>query len=306
MVETMLEAAPIIIEKEQPTFVQTPYVKDILKWAFIYIKSGYPIHLQGPSGTGKTTLALYIAAQIGRPVILIHGDEEFSTSDLVGQERGYRSRKVVDNFIHSVLKSEEDVVKGWMDNRLTVACKHGFTLVYDEFTRSRPEANNVLLSILEEKMLDLPSSRGEENHLRLHPDFTAIFTSNPEEYAGVHKAQDALRDRIITMNLSHYDRDTEIAIAKAKSGISHKDVEKIVDIIRDFRSGKSNHHPTVRACVMLAKVVKNCNAKVSSSDEDFVRACMHILDSEAPGVNSNDIKRVKFRKRIVELINKHC
>jgi len=46
----------------------------------------------------------------------------------------------------------------WVDSRLTLAAKEGFTLVYDEFNRSRPEVNNVLLSLLEEKLLVLPPS----------------------------------------------------------------------------------------------------------------------------------------------------
>jgi len=64
---------------------------------------------------------MHVASKIGRPVVMIHGDEEFSTSDLVGGEHGFRSRKVVDNFIHSVLKTEEDTKKLWVDNRLTVS-----------------------------------------------------------------------------------------------------------------------------------------------------------------------------------------
>ncbi|MFQ5534087.1 MAG: gas vesicle protein GvpJ [Sphingomonadales bacterium] len=123
---------------------------------------------------------------------------EFSTSDLIGGEHGYRLRKVVDNFIHSVLKTEENMQKRWIDNRLTVACKYGLTLIYDEFTRSRPEANNVLLSVLQEKVLGLPAAReGDAGYLKVHPQFTAIFTSNPEEYAGVFRSQDALRDRTL-------------------------------------------------------------------------------------------------------------
>ena len=30
----------------------------------------------------------------------------------------------------------------WIDNRLTTACRYGHTLVYDEFTRSRPYKKN--------------------------------------------------------------------------------------------------------------------------------------------------------------------
>ncbi len=291
-----LEATPILIEKDQPAFVVTPHVKGILKWALIYIRSGFPLHLRGPSGTGKTTLAVYIAAQIGRPVILIHGDEELGTSDLVGGEHGYRAKRLVDNFIHSVLKSEEEVQRAWVDNRLTVACRHGFTLLYDEFTRSRPEANNVLLSILEEKILDLPAARDEESYLRVHPDFSAIFTSNPDEYAGVYKVQDALKDRMITINLDHYDRETEMAITCAKSGISHREAERIVDIVRDLRNRNHGSSPTVRACIMIAKVLNACQAKAAADDENFIKVCLDVLDSE----------KGKAREIVLSLINKYC
>jgi hypothetical protein len=42
------------------------------------------------------------------------------------------------------VKTEEDVQQRWVDARLTLACREGFTLIYDEFNRSRPEANNAL------------------------------------------------------------------------------------------------------------------------------------------------------------------
>ncbi len=293
--EETLEIRPIVIAKKQPGFVETPYVRNIINRALNYIRAGYPVHFAGPAGTGKTSLALYLAAQLERPVMLIHGDEQFSTSDLVGGEHGYRKRKVVDNFIHSVMKTDESFSLEWMDNRLTVACKHGFTLLYDEFTRSRPEANNVLLSVLEEKVLDLPAARGEEGYLQVHPDFSAIFTSNPEEYAGVYAAQDALKDRMITIKLGHYDRETEIAITCAKSGISRPQVEKIVDIVRDTR--KKGRAPTVRSCIMIAKVLRQANTRLSAKDETFVQACLDILTSEAPESEEGGI---------LNLIGKHC
>ncbi len=94
--------------------METPFVKDITERALGYIAAGFPLHFRGISGTGKTTMAMHVAGKIGRPVVMIHGDEEFSTSDLVGGEYGYKIRKVVDNFIHSVLKTEEDMRKnGW-------------------------------------------------------------------------------------------------------------------------------------------------------------------------------------------------
>lgn len=297
---TVLEARPL------PDFVETKFVKDVTERALAYIEAGFPIHFRGVTGTGKTTLAMHVASKIGRPVVMIHGDEEFSTSDLVGGEYGYRIKKVVDNFIHSVLKTEEDMMRRWVDNRLTVACKYGFTLIYDEFTRSRPEANNVLLSVLQEKMMDLPTARdGGENYLRVDPDFTAIFTSNPEEYAGVHRSQDALRDRMITLDLDHFDRETEVGITEAKSGLSRKDAQKIVDIVRDLRkSGKCEFEPTARGCIMIAKTLALRNGSVDAKSKIFRDTCLDILASETSRVGSKT-NEAKVKEVISGLIDKH-
>jgi len=73
----------------------------------------------------------------------------------------------------------------------------------------------VLLTLLEEGILALPDARHGETYRRVHPEFRAIFTSNPEEYAGVHKTQDALLNRMITIALDYYDRETEVAITRA-------------------------------------------------------------------------------------------
>jgi len=304
-IDELSEIQPILLNKEQPNFVQTPQVRDLINRAFLYIKAGYPIHLSGPAGTGKTTLAMYLAAQLGRPTILIHGDEQFGTSDLVGSEFGYRKKKVVDNFIHSVLKAEEDVSGRWVDNRLTVACKHGFVLIYDEFTRSKAEANNILLSVLEEKILDLPAARGIEGYLNVNPNFCAIFTSNPHEYAGVHKSQDALRDRMVTIKLQHYDRNTEIAITTAKSGISSIDAEKVINIIRTLREQDKNEAiPTIRSAIMIGKVMKLSGSNADSSDKTFMMSCLDILNSEIDFVNI--AKQKEINKKIKNLIKKIC
>lgn len=296
---TVLEPRPL------SDFVETEYIKDVTNRAISYIKAGFPVHFRGPSGTGKTTLAMHLASKIERPVVMVHGDEEFSTSDLVGGEHGYRIRKVVDRFISSVLKTEEDMVKRWVDNRLTVACKYGFTMIYDEFTRSRPEANNILLSILQEKMMDLPVGRGgEDPYLKVDPDFTAIFTSNPEEYAGVHRSQDALRDRMITMDLKHFDYDTELAITLAKAKLARQDCQIIVNIVRGLReSGKCEFAPTVRGCIMIAKTLKVQNLTPSKSNSRFMQMCQDILASETSRVGSKT-NQDRVKEVIRELVAK--
>lgn len=262
-------------------FVVTPSIESICTRALTYLEVGYPVHFSGPTGTGKTTLALHLAGLRNRPLMLMYGDEEFGSSDLVGGEKGVISKRVVDNFIHSVLKTEESVRPQWVDQRLTTACRYGYTVVYDEFCRSRPEANNVLLAVLEEKLLSLPETHYGQTYMQVHPDFRAIFTSNPEEYAGVHKAQDALLDRMITIQLTHYERQTEIAITRAKSGIGVEAAERIVDVVRDLRKMNTNSWPSIRACIMMAKLVMRRKGKVRADDPIFLETCLDVLGSDS-------------------------
>ncbi len=74
-----------------------------------YLKSGYSVHLRGPAGVGKTTLALHLAHLRRQPIVLMFGDDEFKTSDLIGNQSGYTRKKVVDNYIHTVLKVEDEL-----------------------------------------------------------------------------------------------------------------------------------------------------------------------------------------------------
>jgi nitric oxide reductase NorQ protein len=300
------ETNQILEPRQMANFVETEYIKNITDRGLTYIKSGFPVHFRGPSGTGKTTVAMHLASKIGRPVVIIHGDSEYKTSDLVGSESGYRFRKLDDKFIHTVHKQEEDMEKKWVNNRLTIAVKNGFTLIYDEFTRSRAEANNILLPILQERMMSTSAGKEEDYYMKVHPDFCAIFTSNPEEYAGVNRTQDALRDRMVTMDLDHFDYETELKITMAKSNLSLEDTEKIVKVVRGLReSGKTEFDPTVRGSIMIAKTLATLNSSPSKNSEMFRLICQDILTSETSRVGSKT-NQEKVRLIVNELIDLNC
>lgn len=272
---TVLKASP-------RRFVSTPSVERVAMRALRYLQSGFSVHLRGPAGTGKTTLALHLADLLARPIMLLFGDDEFKTSDLIGNQSGYTRKKVVDNFIHSVVKVEDELRQNWVDSRLTLACREGFTLVYDEFNRSRPEVNNVLLSALEEKLLVLPPSNNRSEYIRVNPHFRAIFTSNPEEYCGVHSTQDALLDRLVTINMPEPDELTQQEIAVQKTGLDRESALLIVRLVRIFRH-KTGADKTsgLRSCLMLSKVCQEHDILVMPENPDFRDVCQDVLLSRA-------------------------
>ena len=90
---------------------------------------------------------------------------------------------------------------------------------------------------------------------------------------------------MITIQLGHFNRATEVEIAMAKSGLSRKSAEKIADIVREMRKvGGNNHRPTIRATIAIAKVTAHCGVKIISSDKHFRQICRDVLDMDTANV----------------------
>jgi nitric oxide reductase NorQ protein len=238
-------------------FVETKHVRGLKDRVKLWIKVGYPPHIVGPTGCGKTTLAMQVAKEMGRPTVWINGDEQMTTIDLVGGYSEMEAESLRDKYIHNVMISKDRTKYMWVNNPLTLACKYGYTLVYNEFSRAKPEANNVLLSVLEEHILELPIMFGEERYIKVHPDFNIIFTSNSIEYAGVHRPQDALLDRMVDIYMDYYDFDTEVRIVQAQTGMPPQEAKRVVKSVRIIREKMPEpHKPGTRAEIMICQGLK--------------------------------------------------
>lgn len=272
-----------VVQANSDNFVNTPAINRLIQRALRYLHAGFSVHLRGPVGTGKTTLAIHLANLLQRPILLTFGDDEYKSSDLIGNQQGHNSKKVVDNYIRTVVKLEEEFRPIWIDGRLTTACREGFTLVYDEFNRSRPEVNSVLLSVLEEKLLVLPTPVQQQEYIRVHPQFRIIFTSNPQEYCGVHATQEALMDRLITIDIPEPDELTQEEIVVQKSGLARADASAIVSLVKKFREStqQNENFSGLRACLIVAQVCQSNNIPVVLASTDFQDICADVLLSRS-------------------------
>lgn len=294
------------IKKDARALIQDDETKDILSRSLHYLKAGYSIHFTGPSGAGKTSLALALAKKRKRPIMLMHGNHELDNKDLIGDFTGYTSKKVVDHYIRSVYKKDESVTETWNDGRLLEAVKNGYTLIYDEFTRSRPTTNNIFLSILEEGVLPLYGSKLTEPFVRVHPEFSVIFTSNPAEYAGVYDTQDALLDRLITIFLDYKDIDREAAIVVEKTDVEEREAKAITTLVANLRENCSNDNsngPSLRASLMIAKLASDQDLLIDGEDKDFQNLCIDILCHPLSRCIESDDPKTKAIKLIIEECN---
>lgn len=271
-------------------FVETPEIKQLKERIKMWLRLGYPVHIIGPTGCGKTTIAMQVAKELGRSALWINGDEQMTTTDLIGGYSQIEVESLRDKYIHNVFKSHDILSADWVDNPLTISCKFGFTLVYNEFSRTLPIANNVLLSVFQEGILELPTHFGKERYVKVHPNFRAIFTSNSVEYAGVHRPQDALLDRMIGVYMDYYDFDTEVKIVEAHSKVSTEIAKKIVKAVRALREELPEaERPGTRAAIMAAHAIKESNPK------DLEQILTDIIVTKTRGTAdlSNKLKIIK-------------
>ncbi|MBA4451365.1 gas vesicle protein GvpN, partial [Cylindrospermopsis raciborskii CS-506_D] len=135
-------------------------------------------------------------------------------------------------------------------------------------------------------------SSNQPEYLHVNPQFRVIFTSNPEEYCGVHSTQDALMDRLVTINMPEPEHLTQTEILVQKTNIDKQSAGLIVDLVRSFRLATHAEKTSgLRAGLMIAKVCADNDILVAPEDPTFREIAMDILfnRSSLPIADCTDI-----------------
>src|SRR6516225_2484244 len=195
----------------------------------VALQAGRHVVIEGPPGTGKSTLLRDIARQAGQAVVFAEGNAELTPARLIGQ---YDPAQVL---------NEGYVPASFTDGPLLRAMRSGALLYLEEFNRVPEETLNVLITVLTEGEIAVPRL----GTVPADPGFRLIAAMNPFDAIGTARVSHAIADRICRIVLGYQDADAERAITTAVTGVDGQVVDLAVALTRatrehrDVRMGSS-------------------------------------------------------------------
>jgi magnesium chelatase subunit D len=206
----------------------------------VALATGRHVVIEGPPGTGKSTLLRSIARRNGRAVVFVEGNAELTPARLVGQ---FDPAQVLAEGYHSA---------SFVDGPLLTAMREGGLLYLEELNRVPEETLNVLITVLAEGEIAVPRL----GPVRAGPEFRLIAAMNPFDAVGTARVSQAIADRMCRVVLGYQDEPAERAITNAVTGLDGEVVDLAVVMARatrthrDVRMGSS-----VRGAIDMALVL---------------------------------------------------
>jgi MoxR-like ATPase len=190
------------------------------------LDGGAHVVLEGPPGTGKSTLLRAVAEAREVPFHFVEGNAELTPARLVGHFDP--ARVLSDGYIEEI----------FVDGPLVAALRSGGLLYVEELNRVPEETLNVLITVMSEAELHVPRL----GKVTAAPGFRLVAAMNPFDAVGTARISAAVYDRTCRIAMGYQPAGDEAEIVDRRAPkVPPGWRSKVVELTRRTRS-----HPDVR------------------------------------------------------------